>query len=308
LQLAMFPHRISITASETSCLLEPLIMKTRRRELPKVNTTLESLDERVLPSTMTPLQLRHAALVQHQTSHTGTGLHPGQRHRLRAHLARNHGARAGNFATAHALNGLPTGPAAVLMGGGSRAQLLRARAQMVAAMNAAQVANPTPATQGLSVATPQTQNPSLPVSPPAQAQSLAAVPTGGLNAVNPTNPVPSATTDIGDAKNGPLAKAGQDLITIYQEFQASGGSSTFVSSKAGLIVIQGSNVGVVVNWNGTGDFNAFVTELTDLGMQVQATDARTGNVQGLLPIDQLPNVVQLPQTRALNPIYRPVLL
>ena len=52
-----------------------------------------------------------------------------------------------------------------------------------------------------------------------------------LTAVAPT------TTDPGDVENGPLAKAGQDLITIYEEFQQQGGSATFTSSEAGRIRI-----------------------------------------------------------------------
>jgi len=111
-----------------------------------------------------------------------------------------------------------------------------------------------------------------------------------------TSPSPS------DIKNGPLAKAGQDLITIYQEFQQQG-DATFTSSKAGLIEIQGTNVGVDVHMAAGIDFNAFVSGLTKLGMQVRAQDATNGTVEGLLPISQLPSVAQNPQTLSVSPIY-----
>lgn len=126
-----------------------------------------------------------------------------------------------------------------------------------------------------------------------------------------TPPTTSATTtDVGDIQNGPLAKAGQDLITIYQEFvqfENNGGTGGFVSSKASFVVIKGTNVGVDVHWNGSGDFNAYVASLTNLGMQIQATDSTSGTVEGLLPIAQLPGVAGMSQTKSLSPIYIPMM-
>jgi hypothetical protein len=126
-----------------------------------------------------------------------------------------------------------------------------------------------------------------------------------------TSPSTSATTtDTGDIQNGPLAKAGQDLITIYQEYvqyENNGGTGAFVSSMSGVIVIKGTNVGVDLHWNGTGDFNGYVTSLQNLGMQIQATDPTSGIVEGMLPIAQLPTVAGLSQTKSLSPMYIPII-
>jgi hypothetical protein len=101
----------------------------------------------------------------------------------------------------------------------------------------------------------------------------------------------------------------QNLNTIYQEYQrfvADGGTGTFTSSLSNLIRIQGTNVGVEVHGNG-GDFNALVTSLQGLGMQITATDAVTQTVEGMLPISQLPAAAQEPQTLSVTPGYLPVL-
>jgi len=107
-----------------------------------------------------------------------------------------------------------------------------------------------------------------------------------------------------EIKNGPLAKAGQDLIKIYDEFQQQGGSASFTSSESGTVVIEGSNVGVDINMSG-GDFAGFVSQLKSLGMQVQSMSAADGVVEGLLPISQLPTVAQNSQTLSLSPMYIP---
>jgi hypothetical protein len=122
----------------------------------------------------------------------------------------------------------------------------------------------------------------------------------------PTTITQSSTTpSLSDIKNGSLAKAGQDLITIYQEFQQQGGKAPFTSSKSGLVKIQGTSVGVDIQSAG-GDFNSFVSAMTTLGMQVRATDATDGIVEGFLPISQLPSAAQNSQTLSLSPIYIPI--
>jgi len=98
--------------------------------------------------------------------------------------------------------------------------------------------------------------------------------TGSLNSMSPilvrtaavTTPVQtSATTDIGDVKNGPLAKAGQNLIAVYQAL-GPGGTGSLSPSLAARMEISGSSVGV--NVRGT-DLNATVATMTALGMQIR---------------------------------------
>jgi hypothetical protein len=121
-------------------------------------------------------------------------------------------------------------------------------------------------------------------------------------ATSSASSTPGTTPTISDIKNGPLAKAGQNLITIYEEFEQQGGSPTFSSSESGRVLIKGANVGVDITSNG-GAFDVFVSNLEHLGMQVTASSATSGTVEGLLPISQLPTVAQNPQTLSLSPIY-----
>lgn len=114
-----------------------------------------------------------------------------------------------------------------------------------------------------------------------------------------------ATTDISDIKNGPLAKAGQSLIGVYQDYQQyveAGGNGPFVSPRGAGVMLEGLNVGVMIRGD---DFTALQSMLTELGMQIQATDPHTKNVEGLLPINQLPTVAQHGLVSTITPTYRP---
>jgi large repetitive protein len=126
---------------------------------------------------------------------------------------------------------------------------------------------------------------------------------GGALMQNPPTWKPT-NTNVLDVKNGPLAKAGQDLIKIYSEYQDFihlGGN--FNSSLSNRVEFKGTNVGV--NVRGFGDFNAFVASLRNLGMQVVATNSPTGTVNGFLPIAELPAVAAMAQTIGLSPSYKP---
>ena len=79
------------------------------------------------------------------------------------------------------------------------------------------------------------------------------------------------------------ANADNNLNTIYQQylqFVNSGGTGTFSSSLSNLIQIQGTSVGVQVHGKGTGDFNALVSSLESMGMQISATDRRHADSRG----------------------------
>lgn len=135
----------------------------------------------------------------------------------------------------------------------------------------------------------------------------------GRVAIPPVNPTPQPTTptpppNIDEIKNGPLAPLGQNLITIHQEFVAfrsTNPTGTFVSSQSGLVRIEGDSVGVDIR--AAGDFNALVTTLTGLGMQIQFSDPNTRIVEGLLPIAQLPAIAGSPLISSVNPVFVPAL-
>jgi hypothetical protein len=101
-------------------------------------------------------------------------------------------------------------------------------------------------------------------------------------------------------KSGPLAKANQTLVAIYESFMANGSVSP---SLAAIVHVSGSSVGVDVR--GTGNVSALSAALTSLGMKVQAADPSTVTVEGSLPISQIPAVAGLTQVISLNPSYRP---
>jgi hypothetical protein len=89
---------------------------------------------------------------------------------------------------------------------------------------------------------------------------------------------------------------------IYQEFEAAGGKDTFTSVYDGIVQIQGSNVGVQVHGNG-GDFNTLISDMEKLGLQINATDAKTQSIFGMLPITALPQAAQDPLTLSITPSY-----
>ncbi len=141
----------------------------------------------------------------------------------------------------------------------------------------------------------------LPILEPLENRRLLAAPGYG-----PPTWVPT-TTNIADVKNGPLAKAGQDLISLYQEYQTylanDGVAGQFHSKQAGRLEIQGTNVGVDVNVYG--DLNAYALAAARLGMKIGAIDTATGIVEGVVPIAQLPALVNVAGTVGVAPIYMP---
>jgi len=107
-----------------------------------------------------------------------------------------------------------------------------------------------------------------------------------------------------DVKNGPLAKAGQDLLAIYQQYQQQGAGSTFTPTGVGGVKIEGTKVGIQAHM-ASGNFTQFIASLNALGMQMDAQDPNTGTVEGMLPISQLPAAAQNAQTLSLSPILNP---
>jgi len=137
---------------------------------------------------------------------------------------------------------------------------------------------------------------------------------GGLGAAIPAptpTPTPSPTVaatptvipDTTAVKSGPLAKAGQELITISQEYQQQGGSPSFTSSLAGLVEIRGTSVGIDAHMASGNNFGNYVSSLAKLGMQIRFQDPTTGTVEGVIPIAQLQAAAQDSMTLALSPIY-----
>jgi hypothetical protein len=139
--------------------------------------------------------------------------------------------------------------------------------------------------------------PIIPVTPPAPGGPGTGTGTG-------TSGTPQAVT-------APLpVNVSTQLGTVYNEYEqwvANGSQGNFTSSEAGQIEIQGTNVEISVHDSNPADFSALGSELQTAGMQVVDADATSGNYVGWLPIAQLPTVAQLPQALNVNPIFIPIL-
>jgi len=272
-------------------------MREHRRHLPKAVSPLEMLDDRIVPSAIGPGPTSHAALVGHASAHNA--IHARVHHAPRPH----HHAHAHVRVHVHAAPQVSMGVANSAAVGGQSS---------VAAP--ASLSAPTPvamSTTPMAMSTGGGRAILPPVSTPAATAATATATAATTVATHAATPAvtsaatPTTTiTDIGDIKHGPLAKAGQDLFTIYQEFVNQGSSATFTSSKAGMIRFQGTSVGIDAHWAG-GNFLSYVTALTDLGMKVQTQDPISGTVEGYIPISQLPAAAQNAQTLALSPLYIP---
>jgi hypothetical protein len=103
------------------------------------------------------------------------------------------------------------------------------------------------------------------------------------------------------------ANVSQQLQGIYQEFEAAGAQASFPSIYRGVVEIDGSSVGVMIHGNG-GDFKTLVSDMEKLGLQVNAQDATTQTISGLLPIGALPQAAKDPLTLSVTPVFLPRLL
>jgi hypothetical protein len=285
-------------------------MKEQRRHLPM----LEALDLRIVPSTVGITPVRPAVAAEHAAVvgavHVTKVHHPVQTHAHAhtKHHAKVHPAPTGSttpVSTAPVVSyGAASATPAVAIGSSAAATdpvTPTAAATATAATTSATATAPTNATTAAAPATP--------VATPSATSTF--LTQAAANATTTTTTVPTTTTttttgssDIGNPETGPLAKAGVDLITIYQEFEAQGGSSTFTSSEAGIIKIKGTSVGIEAHMSG-GTFQTYLDALAGLGMQVESVDPTHGIVEGFLPISQLPAAAQNAQTQALSAIYVP---
>jgi hypothetical protein len=96
----------------------------------------------------------------------------------------------------------------------------------------------------------------------------------------------------------------QALQAIDQAFEAAGGQAPFTSSDAAMIRIQGTSVGVEIHGHG-GDFNTLVADMKKLGLPIDATDATTQEIDGLLPIGASAQAAVDPLTLSITPSYLP---
>jgi large repetitive protein len=115
----------------------------------------------------------------------------------------------------------------------------------------------------------------------------------------PPNYIPT-TNVLTDIQHGPMANAGQDLITVYQNYQlyrANNQVGNFAASPQNTLknFIKFSGDSVAVTVYAYGDFGAYLTAARNVGLQftAQSVNAQYQIVEGLLPINQLPALAML---------------
>lgn len=102
-----------------------------------------------------------------------------------------------------------------------------------------------------------------------------------------------------EGKDGPLAKAGLDLLVLYHEYRAfkkRNRDATFTPSGAGLQVTNGH---VTIDAIATDSAEALQTDLQALGLKRAATAGRI--VSGRLPIGRIPELAELRSLRGAVP-------
>ncbi len=216
----------------------------------------------------------------------------------------------------------------------AREATLEARAQAKAQAEVIHVSTPPPATIVISPPTSSSASTTTSAATPAPASlavsvvagttaapavATASTATADASTTATTTPTSSAITgstapaftptdsNVADAQNGPLAKAGQDLIGIYQQYQsfvAGGGTAANFTSTGSHVEVSGGNVGV--DLNASGNLATYEAALQALGMTIQNSDATTGLVEGLLPISELEAVAQMSNTAGITPVYTPI--
>jgi hypothetical protein len=142
---------------------------------------------------------------------------------------------------------------------------------------------------------------------------------GSLNPGNlvPTSPV--ATTPIGTGTTttttgsnttspGPLpANVSAALQSLYQEFEGSGGGSSFTPSQPSdnLLQISGTSVMVNLQMGSGGNFSTFLSQVQSDGLTVSISSATYGQVDGMLPISDLPAIAQV--AASVTPMSPPII-
>jgi hypothetical protein len=105
------------------------------------------------------------------------------------------------------------------------------------------------------------------------------------------------------------ANVSQTLDVIYNAYtqDPAGFPANLPSTDgAGMVVIQGNNVGIQVQDGNPAEFNSLLTELQNDGMHVTISSAQYGTIVGLVPIAQLAAVASLPQAPSITPEFMPV--
>jgi len=102
-------------------------------------------------------------------------------------------------------------------------------------------------------------------------------------------------TDL-EGKDGPLAKAGLDLLTLYHHYQRADDSDAFETQQSGIRVQNGR---VAIDAIAASDVQTLQNDLEALGMEGSASTGRV--VSGRFPIEHIPEMARLESLRGALP-------
>jgi hypothetical protein len=149
-----------------------------------------------------------------------------------------------------------------------------------------------------------------PTATPATASSTATPASIATPAATTTVNVAATTTASSSSSSTTTtlpANLGAQLQVLYNEYESSGGSSSFTPTGVDGILISGDDVGINFQSSDTADFNSFLSQLQSDGLQVSTDSATYGIIDGMLPIAQLPTVAQISSSASVTPLTLPKL-
>ncbi|QDV37134.1 S8 family serine peptidase [Tautonia plasticadhaerens] len=114
----------------------------------------------------------------------------------------------------------------------------------------------------------------------------------------------SPDLDVDRVKNGPLAKAGQHLAHLDIAFREGNDFDRVLAEAKRVFIFRGEKVGI--DLYGTGDFATLEKTLRSFDMEVVATDASIGLVEGYIPISRIRDLADYGAVRSFQAIYRPI--
>ncbi len=114
------------------------------------------------------------------------------------------------------------------------------------------------------------------------------------------------STNLANVQSGPMSNLGQQMIGVYESFVNSGGQTSQLATQFPEFVFKGNMIEAGFQEYGT-NFTQFESTLENLGMQVTVSSAYYGEVDGYIPITQLPTAAQAPDVSSGFPIFKPVL-
>jgi len=275
-------------------------MTNLRRRVLKPVLLVESLDERVAPSVIGAGAFLHAATAEHSTLKARAIRPRANRANHRAHFRAGVAPASGSFNYSPGLPTVTVDPPPVSTPAPShsdnpKGSLLAASPTLSASGSAAASGQ---ATAGGTLASGESNL------TPTSTSTATTTTTATTTATPTTTTTATPTVDANQVKNGPLAKAGQTLISVYDQFK-SGGVELAKSTVGELADIVGSSVRVSIQTTGA-NVNSVAAAMSNLGMKIDATDGNTATIEGLLPIDQLPTAAGNANVLAMNAISKPV--